>query len=225
MDPLAHLALASAAFLGTHLVSGTPLRGTLVRALGEWPYRGLYSLVAVLTLGWMIWAYGQAPRETLLWTPLRHLPSLIMPFAFILLATGTAGNPTAVGADKLLKGGQAAAQGIFRITRQPVMWAIMLWSAAHIVARADPKSILFFGGFLLVGALGSITQERRKARDAGEDWQRFAAVTSHVPFVAIARGRNRIVWREIGWLRPLAGLAAFFIFFLLHPWLFGARPF
>lgn len=224
MDPLAHLALATAAFVGAHLVSGTPLRETLVRSLGEWPYRGLYSVVALVTLGWMIWAYANAPRETLYWTPLRHLPSLLMPFAFILLASGHARNPTAVGGDQVLRSHDAA-RGVFRITRHPVMWAIILWSGAHVLARADPKSLLFFGGFLLLAVLGSVTLDRRKARTAGEDWQRFAAVTSHIPFVAIAQRRNRLAWREIGWVRPMAGLAAFFVFFALHGWLFGARPY
>src|SRR5918911_1551910 len=56
------LVLASAAFVLTHLVSGTPLRATLVAALGEWPYRGLYSAAAFVTLAAMIWAYTVAPR-------------------------------------------------------------------------------------------------------------------------------------------------------------------
>ncbi len=41
----------------------------------------------------------------------------------------------------------------------------------------------------------------------------------------MAQGRNRIAWREIGWLRPAIGLAAFALFFFVHPWLFGARPY
>jgi hypothetical protein len=41
VDPIAPLVLATAAFVLTHLVSGTPLRARLVAALGEWPYRGL----------------------------------------------------------------------------------------------------------------------------------------------------------------------------------------
>jgi uncharacterized membrane protein len=223
MDSLALLALGSAAFVLTHLVSGTPVRGALVRSLGEWPYRGLYSLVAFVTLGWMIWAFVVSTRGAPLWTPLRHLPSLVMPFVFIFIACGYARNPTAVGAEKLLKGDPA--RGIFRITRHPVMWALMLWSAAHIAARADARAIFFFGGFFLVALLGTLSQEQRKARALGEDWQRFAAVTSHIPFVAIAQGRNRIVWREIGWTRPIAGLIAFFVLFSLHPWLFGLRPY
>lgn len=224
MDPLALLALAAAAFLATHLLSSTPLRAALVARLGEWPYRGLYSVVAFVTLAWMIWAYANAPRESLLWTPLRYAPLPAMPLAFVLLACGYWRNPTMVGADRLLKSDDPA-RGMIRITRHPIMWAIILWAAAHILARGDAKSLLFFGGFLALAALGSVSLDRRKARTAGADWKRFAAATSHVPFVAVAQGRNRIVWREIGWLRPLAGLALFAAFFALHPWLFGARPY
>jgi uncharacterized membrane protein len=50
-------------------------------------------------------------------------------------------------------------------------------------------------------------------------------VTSHVPFVAIAQGRNHIVWREIGWIRPAIGVAAFIILLAAHRWLFGVSPF
>src|SRR5438105_4403249 len=75
----------------------------------------------------------------------------------------------------------------------------------------------------LVAALGTLAMDRRKR--ANPDWARFAAVSSHVPFVAIAQGRNRLVWREIGWTRPLIGLAAFLIVLAVHPWLFGARPY
>ena len=218
------LIAATAAFLLTHLVSGTPLRARLIAAIGEWPYRGLYSIVAFLTLGWAAWAYAHLPAQELLWTPLRHLPLVVMPIAFILAVCGLAGNPTAVGAERLLKS-EEPARGMIRITRHPFMWGVMLWAAVHILANADAKSIVFFGGLLLVAALGTRSQEKRKARAAGGDWQRFAAATSHVPFVAIAQGRNRLVWREIGWLRPIIGLVVFAGFFLVHPWLFGVRPY
>ena len=216
------LAIATAAFLLTHFVSSTPLRPALVNAMGEWPYRGLYSAIAGITLAWMIWAYVQAPREALLWTPLRHVPAAVMPFALILVVTGYWRNPTLVGAEKLLRSDDPA-RGMIRITRHPLMWGVMLWAAAHILARADVSSILFFGGFLVLAALGTVLMDARKGKD--RDFQRFAAVTSNIPFVAIAQGRNRIVWREIGWLRPLIGLALFVAVFLLHPWLFGARPY
>jgi uncharacterized membrane protein len=216
------LAIATAAFLLTHFVSSTPLRPALVNVMGEWPYRGLYSAIAGITLVWMIWAYVQAPREALLWTPLRHLPAAVMPFALILVVTGYWRNPTLVGAEKLLRSDDPA-RGMIRITRHPLMWGVMLWAAAHILARADLNSILFFGAFLVLAALGTVLMDARKRKDP--DFQRFAAVTSNIPFVAVAQGRNRIVWREIGWLRPLMGLVLFAVVFLLHPWLFGARPY
>jgi uncharacterized membrane protein len=220
VHPIAPLALATAAFLLTHLVSGSPLRPKLVSALGEWPYRGLYSAAAFLTLGAMIWAYIGVPREPL-WPGLRLLPIFVMPFAFVVIACGYFRNPTMVGADALLKS-EDPARGLIRVTRHPIMWGVMLWALAHLLARGDAKALIFFGGFFVVAFLGSLSMDRRKR--ASPDFVRFAAVTSYVPFVAIAQGRNRLVWREIGWLRPAIGLAVFASFLGVHRWLFGVSP-
>ena len=217
------LVAATAAFLLTHFISSTPLRAVLVRAIGEWPYRGAYSLAAFATLGWMIWAYGKAPDEPL-WTGLLHAPLVAMPLAFILLACGLRRNPTLVGADKLLKSMEPA-RGIIRITRHPVMWAIILWSLAHLAARGDLKSVILFGGLFGLAALGTASIDRKKANSAGEDWTRFARATSNIPFVAIAQGRNRIAWREIGALYPAVGLGVFALVFAAHLWLFGVPPY
>ena len=218
---MSSLLAATALFLLTHFVPSTPLRAALVKALGEWPYRGLYSAVALAALAWMIVAYADAPREPL-WTGLRFLPVVVMPLAFVLIACGYWRNPTMVGADKLLKSDDPA-RGIIRITRHPLMWGVMLWAGAHVLARGDLKSAIFFGGFLALAGVGTLLMDSRKR--SNPNWARFAAVTSNIPFLAVTQGRNRIVWREIGWLRPLVGLAAFFAFFFAHSWLFGARPY
>jgi uncharacterized membrane protein len=207
------LVLATAVFLATHFITSTPLRPALVSAMGEWPYRGAYSTIALITLVWMAWAYAGAPREQL-WTGSREIPYVLMPLAFVLIACGYWRNPTMVGADKLLKS-EDPARGIIRITRHPIMWGLMLWAAAHIVARGDLKSLVFFGGFLLLALVGTLSMDARKR--ANPDWGRFAAVTSHVPFVAIAQGRNRLDLHEIGWLRPAIGLAVFFAVLAFHP--------
>jgi len=207
------LVAATLVFLVTHFIASTPLRPLVVNAIGEWPYRGAYSLVALVTLVWMGWAFANAPREPI-WIGVREIPYLVMPFAFVLIACGYGRNPTMVGADRLLKS-EDPARGIIRITRHPIMWGIMLWAASHILARGDLRSLIFFGGLLLVAALGTILMDARKRRNP--DFARFAAVSSNVPFAAVAQGRNRIVWREIGWIRPAAGLALFFVVLLVHP--------
>ena len=217
------LAAATAVFLLTHFIPSTPLRPALVRAIGEGRYRGLYVLVAFATLGWMIWAYAHVAAQPLLWTPLRHVPLIVMPFALILIVGGLVRmNPTAVGAERLLKEAEPA-QGMIRITRHPFMWGVILWAGAHILANADAKSTVFFGGFLVLAGLGTVLIDRRKR--ALPDWPRFAQRTSNLPLLAIAQGRNRIVGSEIGWARPAIALLAYAVLLAMHPWLFGVRPY
>ena len=224
MDPSAHLYVATAAFIATHFVPSTPLRPALVRSIGEKKYLGLYTLVAFATLGWMIWAFGKTLEEPIFqgW---RALPAWVMPISFVLFACGLfARNPTLVGADRLLRNDDPA-RGIVRVTRHPMMWSFMIWAAAHVLARGELHSAVFFGGFFVLAALGTLLIDRRKARSLGDDWRRFAAVTSNVPFVAILRGRNRLKAAEIGWRNPIIGLALYGVFFWAHPLLFGARPY
>ncbi len=172
----------------------------------------------------MSWAYVNADIRPL-WPGLRLLPLLVMPVAFVLLACGLlVRNPTLVGAEGLLKK-EDPARGVVRVTRHPIMWGIMLWAAAHMLARGEANALVFFGGFLALGLIGTLAMDQRKARTLGEDWARFAAVTSHVPFAAILAGRNRFVASEIGWIGPLAGLVLFAALFAAHSWLFGARPY
>ena len=223
MDPFI-LYAATLAFLATHFISSTPLRPLLAQAIGEKGYLGAYTLVAFATLGWMIWAYNRTAPEPI-WQGLRIAPAILMPFSFILFACGLLSrNPTLVGADKLLKSAEPA-RGIIRVTRHLVMWSFILWAGAHILARGEMKATVFFGAFLLLAALGALLMDRRKEKTLGEDWQRFAAVTSYFPFLAIAQGRNRFEAGEIGWRNPAIGLALYAIFFWFHPALFGASPY
>ena len=226
MDPIAHLALATAAFLVTHYVASTPLRGALVGSLGEQPYLGAYSLVSFLTLGWMIYAYLHAPFMPLWQVPgLKLWPLFVMPFALILLACGIMDrNPTAVRQEGALKSEQPA-RGILRVTRHPMMWGFALWAAVHLLARGDAASLVFFGGFLVLALSGTALIDMRKAGTLGEDWKRFADVTSNLPFGAIVEGRNRFSLGEIGWTKILAGLVLYAVFFALHSYLFGAGPY
>jgi uncharacterized membrane protein len=224
VDPLAQLVVATLAFVLTHFASSTPLRGSIAGAVGEKTWIGLYSLVAFATIGWMAWAYGAAPRAPL-WPGLRLLPLLVMPIALVLLVGGVLGrNPTAVMQERALQSSEPA-RGMIRLTRHPVMWAIALWAAAHVLARGDLASAIFFGGFLVVALLGTVLIDARKRAAFGEDWRRFAAVTSNVPFGAIVARRNRLVIGEIGWRVVAVAAIAYVALLAVHPLVFGARPY
>jgi uncharacterized membrane protein len=218
------LVVATAAFVVTHFLSSTPLRGAVAGAIGEKGWLVPYSLVAFATIGWMAWAYGKAPLQPL-WPGLRLAPLIVMPVALLLLAGGLlTRNPSAVMQERALKSA-APARGMIRITRHPVMWAIMLWAAAHLLARGDLASLIFFGGFLFVAALGTVLIDARKRAALGEDWQRFAAVTSNVPFAAILGGRNRFLASEIRWRVVVVAVVLYAVLLALHGALFGARPY
>jgi uncharacterized membrane protein len=224
MDPTLTLIAATLAFLVLHILPSTPLRALAVKAIGESAYLGLFALASLACLVWMSMAFARSPSLAL-WPGLRLVPVLVLPFAFVLLACGLFGrNPTAVGQAGALKHPEAA-RGILRITRHPVMWAIMLWAGAHLLALGSLRATVFFGGLLLLAAAGTTLQDARKAKALGEAWRRFAASTSNIPFAAIAMGRNKLAWREIGWWKPAAGVALFGLVLYLHPWLFGYRPY
>ena len=87
------------------------------------------------------------------------------------------------------------------------------------------RSVVLFGGLLLLAAAGTTLQDARKAKALGDDWKRFAASTSNIPFVAIAQGRTKLVWKEIGWSRPAVGLVLFGVVLYFHSWLFGYRAY
>lgn len=223
------LIVAAGLFLATHLgISNSPLRGALMRGLSERGYQGLYSVVALVTVVYFVMAYNDAPRLAYLWNldpRLYWAPKLLMLPAFMLLAGGLLGGATQTAA--ALKGcAEDPARlakltgGMNRITRHPVQWAIALWAASHIVANGDAVSVVFFTAFLLLSLVGAVFADRKKAAAFGEDWQAFAAATSHIPLAAIAAGRNKIAWRELAF--PIAiGLALYLAVFWGHEWLSG----
>jgi uncharacterized membrane protein len=224
VDSTLYLIIATLLFLAIHIVPSTPIRALAVNAIGERAYLGVFSLASLAGLTWMSMQYGRAPFEGL-WAGLRLVPVCVLPFAFALLACGLlARNPVLPGQAGVLKR-EDPARGIIRITRHPVMWAIMLWAVSHVLAIGSLQAVIFFGGLLLLAAAGTALQDARKAAQLGEDWRRFAALTSNLPFLAIAQGRNRIAWREIGWWPPAVGLAAFLVVLYFHPWLFGMRAY
>ena len=223
---LTWLAAAAAFFVGLHLlVSGTPLRGLIVALTGERVYGGLFALAATFGLGWIGWAYHDAPFVELwqaAWLP--WIPTIVMPFACILAVCGAARLKATTPAPDSEGRIEIPVEGIVRITRHPLMWGVSLWAAAHLIANGDAASVLMFGGLLSVALLGPLQIDAKQRKRLGEAWAPFAAQTSWLPFGAAIAGRARIDLREIGWRRVTIAIAIYIVTMGVHPFVFGVPP-
>ena len=226
---MVNLILAALAFVGGHfLLSSTALRGLLAQRLGERGFAGLFSLLAIAALLWLVMAFRAAQADgadLALWSfpGAGHLSLAMMPFALLLLVTGYAArNPTAVmqpAPDEAWR-----PTGIFTVTRHPIMWGIGLWALLHLAASGDLAGIVFFGAFAVLAFLGTLAVDAKKRRAwPAESWRRLAAATSNLPFLAIAQGRARLDWKGFGWLPLLITVALYIaIVWWFHPAVLGA---
>jgi uncharacterized membrane protein len=223
------ISLVSAAlfFVGIHLfVSGTTLRDAIVARIGERAYLASFALASIGGLGWLIMAYARV-ESVPLWphqSALRPLVLVLVFVAFLLVLIGlTTPSPTAAGGEGRLRHDDPAI-GILRITRHPFLWGVAIWAAAHLLVNEDSASLVLFGSVGVLALAGPRSIDAKRKRRFGEDWDRFAAVTSNLPFAAIAAGRNRLVIGELGAWRVALGIAAFAVLLILHVRFFGVYP-
>ena len=212
------LALATLAFVGTHLAMSHPLRTRLVQNLGDQWFAVLYSAVSFVTLGWMILAYRATENSYFLWLapdwvgPSAAVLTLI---ACILLAGSFFRNPAFPhpGAQPKMP---SAAVGIFAVTRHPMNMAFILWAVAHIALWGALPNLIVAGGILLLALVGSIGQDHKKLNVIGEPWRIWMGRTSFLPFAALLSGRAK--WSALGkaWPAVLIGLALWLAVTWLH---------
>ena len=220
-----HVLYAAIVFLAIHLLPGTPLRARAVRAVGEGPYRGIFSVLSAAVLAWLAVAYGTAPYEELWPSSARWLPLAVMPFASILLVCAlSTRNPSMAGMEKAVDA-QFATGGILTITRHPLLWSFAIWALAHLPPNGDRKSLWMFGSLALLALAGMPMIDRRKGEEIGAAWGPILMRTSAIPFLAAIEGRTKIDWRGIGWWRPLLGLFLYGLFFGAHRLVFGVTPY
>ncbi len=223
---LAELLLAAVAFAGSHvLLSSAPVRGPLARALGEWPFVGLYSAISLGLFVWLVGAYGDAPLVELWAAPtvVRYVALGVMVVASVLVACGLSlTSPTGVSLKPAAAGAPLA--GIFKVTRHPVLWGIGLWAVVHVMANGDLASLILFGSLGVLALGGTVHIDRKKRTTMGGDWRAFAGATSNVPFAAIAAGRTRVSLKEIGYGRLVAGLVLYLVLLLGHEAVIGVAP-
>jgi uncharacterized membrane protein len=204
----ASLALATLAFVGTHLAMSHPLRLRLVQNMGETWFAGLYSLVAFVTLGWMILAYRAVRNSFPLWVAPGWAWAAgagLMLVACILLVGSFFRNPAFPQPGARPKPVRPAS-GVFAVTRHPMNMAFILWALVHIALWGSPRNLIVASGILVLASAGSVGQDRKKLDVVGEPWRTWMARTSFVPFAALLTGRAK--WRGLGeaWPALLGGL-------------------
>jgi uncharacterized membrane protein len=175
------LLLSAILFVGLHFLLSHPLRRPLVRALGEGPFRGIYSLLALLTFAAMIYFYRKCGREPSLWDAAQTgwiAGTLLMWLAAILFVGSFIGNPALVAAREP----RAGPRGVLAITRHPMMWSFAIWAAVHLSLLAMPKAIVFDGAIILLALAGAAAQDRKKPSMMGEAWHEWTTQTAFVPF-------------------------------------------
>jgi uncharacterized membrane protein len=140
-------------FLGAHVfVTMRNERAVLVAKLGEWPYRGLFSLVAII--GIVLVGYGfvqyRAAGPIAVWYPphwTRHIVELLMwPASVAVAAAYIPGN-------------------IKRVLKHPMLVAVKTWALAHLCANGDLGGMIIFGSVLAWAVYDRITLKHRA--DAG----------------------------------------------------------
>ena len=181
MTPQAGLFLSAIAFVGTHFLMSHPLRGPMVRAMGEGPFRGVYSLISLVTFGAMIYFYRICGREPPLWDAGEAgwiAGTILMLVGSILFVGSFIGNPALPGA----RGPKGGPSGVFAITRHPMMWGFALWAAVHLMVIAMPKALVFDGAIIFLALVGAYGQDRKKANLMGDAWHEWTAQTAFVPF-------------------------------------------
>ncbi len=224
----AQFAAALIAFLVSHSLPARPaIRRALRARLGSRTYMALYSLVSLAIFAWLIAAAGNAPHIQLwnfkpwqLW-----VPNIVMPFACLLIAFAIAAP------DPFSITGQRCAAfdperpGIAGITRHPLLWAVTLWAAAHIVPNGDLAHAILFGLFALFGLAGMAMFDARKRREWGPElWAKRTARTSLIPFAAVVTGRSGGSGFSASPIRFIAALALYLALLFLHAPIIGVSP-
>jgi uncharacterized membrane protein len=124
------LVLGIVIFVGIHLLpSFVSLRQRLVTRLGEGPYKGAFSAIALTGLILIIVGMAMADFQPV-WEPPawgKTAALAIMPLSLILLVA--ANIPS----------------NVKRYTRHPMLWGVFLWSVTHLLANGDLASLVLFG--------------------------------------------------------------------------------
>lgn len=226
MTGMTMLIVASVTFVGTHFLMSHPLRAGMVGALGEKGFAIVYTIVSLSTFGWMIWAYPAASAEAPapLWDAGRVgwiVATLLMWLGSVLFMGSLRRNPAFPRPGKPITHIDDP-NGVFAITRHPMMWGFALWALVHIIVNPTVASLVLSFAIIFLALVGAAMQDRKKAALIGDLWRDWQSKTSYTPYGrglksadAFALAAGTILWLVASWAhgalgyRP-AGIWAFF---------------
>ena len=215
--------LAFVFFVVVHNLPARPnLRKSFVATLGERPYIVLYSLISIFALGWLIVAAGRAPYVSLwefepwqLWVPIiAMLPACLL----IALALGRP-NPLSFGGSRNDEF-DPQRPGVVALTRHPLLVALALWSAGHVIPNGNLAHVFLFGGFALISLFAMRGIDRRYQRQLGsEAWATLMRQVRDARVIDIGSAFTGPFL-----LRAAAGILFFLVLLLAHPYIIGVSP-
>lgn len=179
-------------FLGIHSVRmvAPDWRDGRVAAMGEGPWKGVYTLVSVIGFVLIIWGYGRAwAVAPVLYEPptwMRHVAALLMFFSFVSAMV------SAFPAGRLKPA-----------LKHPLLLSVKIWAFAHLLANGDLAAIILFSSFLAWAVADRISLKRRGApvpKPGPAQWDVLAVVAGAVLYVLF-------VWKLHLWLIGVPPLA------------------
>jgi len=145
---MTYLIIGVALFCGMHLFpAAAGLRQSLIARIGENPYKGLFSAIALAGIVLMVMGYSNAELIQVFSPPAwgRTATAILMLLSLILFAAANMpGN-------------------IKRITRHPMLWGLVLWAVGHLLSNGDRASLILFGGLGVFGLLAMLSANLRGA--------------------------------------------------------------
>jgi uncharacterized membrane protein len=197
-----------------------PIRERIVGWIGGRGFMLAYSALSLAALGWLIVAAGRAPYVQLWpWAPWQpYVPLIVMAPVCLIVALAVARpNPLSFGGANN-DAFDPARPGIVGWTRHPLLVALGLWAAAHIVPNGDLAHVLLFGTFAIFALAGQRIVDRRKRREIGARWEELDHARRRGRSLDVRRFGSRFAARLLIAVFLYLGLIA------IHPVLFGVSP-
>lgn len=143
-------------FLGIHCVSvfNEAWRNRMVDKIGQWSWKGIYSLVSIIGFILIVQGYETVRYDAaILYTPpqwLQHLSLLLLlPVFPLLIAAYFPGR-------------------IKTAVRHPMLLATKLWAVAHLLSNGSVVDVILFGSFFIWAIVDRISIEKRQSRPIPE---------------------------------------------------------